>query len=258
MILAIDIGNTNIALGGFSKNELSFVARISTDVSKTSDEYASVLLSTLALYKTPPEAIKGAIISSVVPALNRVVSEAVRFICGITPLVVGPGVKSGINLHCDNPSSVGSDLVCACVAARYVYGCPALIIDMGTATKISVIDKNGAFIGVSIIPGVIMGLRALSEGTAQLPQVSLEVPKSVIGKNTADCMRSGIIYGNASLLDGMIERFNEEMGEVLPIFATGGLATTVVKHCKHNITVDENLVLKGLNIIYNKNNKTIC
>lgn len=254
MILAIDIGNTNIALGGFSENELCFVARVSTDVSKTSDEYASVLLNTLALYKTSPEVLKGAIVSSVVPALNRVIRDAVGFICGIEPLFVGPGVKTGVNLHCDNPSSVGADLVCACAATHFIYGSPALIIDMGTATKMTVIDKRGAFIGVSIIPGVIMGLRALSTGTAQLPQVSLEEPRSVIGKNTADCMRSGIIYGNASLLDGMIDRFNGELGEELPVFATGGLASTVVKYCKHTITIDENLVLKGLNIIYNKNN----
>ncbi len=254
MILAIDIGNTNIALGGFSDDKLCFVARVSTDVSKTSDEYASVLLNTLSLYKTSPESVKGAIVSSVVPALNRVIRDAVSFICGSEPLLVGPGIKTGISLHCDNPASVGADLVCACVAAHNLYGSPALIIDMGTATKMSVIDERGAFIGVSIIPGVIMGLQALSEGTAQLPQVSLEEPRSVIGKNTADCMRSGIIYGNASLLDGMIDRFDEEMQTSLPVIATGGLAKTIVNHCKHDMIIDENLVLKGLNIIYNKNN----
>lgn len=253
MILAIDIGNTNIALGGFSEDKLCFVARVSTDASKTSDEYASILLNTLSLYKVCPEAIEGAIVSSVVPALNRAIRDAVRFICGTEPLLVGPGVKTGIGLHCDDPASVGADLVCACVAARSLYGSPALIIDMGTATKMTVIDEKGAFIGVSIIPGVNMGLKALSEGTAQLPQVSLEEPKSVIGKNTAECMRSGIIYGNASLLDGMIDRFNSEMNAELPVIATGGLAKTIISHCKHEITVDENLVLKGLNIIYGKN-----
>lgn len=254
MLLAIDIGNTNIALGGFSDSELCFVARISTDASKTADEYASVLLNTLSLYKTSPESVTGAIVSSVVPALNRAVKDAVRFICGIDPLLVGPGVKTGIGIHCDDPASVGADLVCACVAARAIYGSPALVIDMGTATKMSVIDQNGSFIGVSIIPGVNMGLKALSEGTAQLPQVSLEEPKSVIGKNTAECMRSGIIYGNASLIDGMIDRFNDELGSNPPVIATGGLAKTIIKHVKHEITVDENLVLKGLNIIFNKNN----
>jgi type III pantothenate kinase len=254
MLLAIDIGNSNIALGGFSEEKLCFVARISTDVSKTSDEYASILLNTLSLYQISPNAVRGAIVSSVVPALNRAIKEAVKLICGIESLLVGPGIKTGLGLHCDDPASVGADLVCACVAARAIYGKPVLIIDMGTATKMTVVDQSGAFAGVSIIPGVNMGLKALTEGTAQLPQVSLEEPKTVIGKNTVECMRSGIIYGNASLIDGMIDRFNEELGANLPIVATGGLANTIIKHCKHCITVDETLVLKGLNIIYNKNN----
>lgn len=254
MLLAIDIGNSNIALGGFSEEKLCFVARISTDASKTSDEYASILLNTLSLYQISPKTVKGAIVSSVVPALNRSIKEAVKLICGIDSLLVGPGIKTGLGLHCDDPASVGADLVCACVAARTIYSSPALIIDMGTATKMTVVDQSGAFVGVSIIPGVNMGLKALSEGTAQLPQVSLEEPKTVIGKNTVECMRSGIIYGNASLIDGMIDRFNEELGANLPIVATGGLANTIIKHCKHCITVDETLVLKGLNIIYNKNN----
>ncbi len=254
MILAIDIGNTNITLGGFCGEKPSFVARVCSDARKTSDEYASVLSNTLTLYNVKREDISGAIISSVVPPLTAVLKNAVRFICGAEALTVGPGIKTGINIHCDDPSSVGADLICACVAANKLYGSPALIIDMGTATKMTATDKNGAFIGVSIIPGVNMGLKALSNGTAQLPQVSLEEPRSVIGKNTVDCMRSGILFGNASLLDGMIERFNEQMGCTLPVIATGGLAGIVIKHCRHEITLDENLVLKGLYYLYNKNN----
>ncbi len=254
MILAIDVGNTNISVGGFCGEKPSFVARISSDAHKTSDEYASILLNTLLLYNVKCEDIKGAIISSVVPPLTNVIKNAVRFICGAEALVVGPGIKTGMNIHCDDPSSVGADLICACVAANKIYGSPALIIDMGTATKMTVTDKNGAFIGVSIIPGVNMGLKALSEGTAQLPQVSLEEPRSVLGKNTVECMRSGILFGNASMLDGMVERFNACVGYDLPVYATGGLASTVIKHCKHKITLDEELVLKGLYILYNKNN----
>lgn len=253
MILAIDIGNTNITLGGFSEGKLEFVSRIATDASKTSDEYASKILNILSLYRIDRESVKGAIISSVVPPLNKTVKAAVKFVYGIDALTVEPGIKTGINLHCDNPVSVGTDLICACVAAHYLYGSPSLIIDMGTATKIMVMDEKGAFNGVSIIPGVLMGLKALSEGTAQLPQVSLEVPKSVIGKNTVDCMRSGVLYGNAALIDGMIDRISAEVGKELPVYATGGLASTVVCHCRHNITVDENMVLKGLYIIYGKN-----
>lgn len=254
MILAIDIGNTNITFGGFCDDKLIFVARVSTDASKTSDEYSDKILHILSLYKIERESVNGVIISSVVPPLNRTVKDAVKFIYGIDALFVGPGIKTGLNIRCDSPSSVGSDLICACVAAHDLYSSPALIIDMGTATKMMIVDKSGTFIGASIIPGVLMGLQALSSGTAQLPQICLETPPSILGKNTSDCMKSGVLFGNASMIDGMIDRFNEEMGETLQVFATGGLATAVVGHCKHEILLDEHMVLKGLNIIYKKNN----
>ncbi len=167
--------------------------------------------------------------------------------------MVAPGIKTGIQIICDNPATVGADLICACVAADSLYGSPSLIVDMGTATKIMVMDQNSAFIGVSIIPGVSIALKALASGTAQLPQISLEAPKSVIGKNTADCMRSGAVFGNASMIDGMIDRFCQEMGQELPVIATGGFSGTIIPHCRHQITVDENLVLKGLYILYQKN-----
>ncbi len=253
MVLAIDIGNTNIAIGGFLGDELCFVARISTDARKTEDEYAAKILSALSLYNIDRSAIHGAIVSSVVPTLNRVMKAAISRVYGIEPLFVAPGIKTGINIKCDNPSSVGADIISACVAARYLYGAPALVVDMGTATKMSVVDKSGAFIGVSIMPGVMMGLNGLSNGTAQLPQVSLDSPPSVIGKNTADCMKSGIVFGNAAMIDGMIDRFIEEYGRELPIYATGGLASAIICHCKHKIVQDENMVLKGLNIIYKNN-----
>lgn len=253
MILAIDIGNTNIVFGGFLDDKLEFVARIETNVTKTEDEYATKILSVMELHRVQKSEIKGAIISSVVPPLNTIMKKAISFAYGVDAILVGPGIKTGINIHCDNPSSVGADLICACVAAHHIYGSPSLVIDMGTATKMMVVDKTGAFIGVSIIPGVSIGLKALASGTAQLPQISLEAPKSVIGKNTIDCMRSGVVFGNASLIDGMIDRFNEEMGEELKVYATGGLAPTIVSHCKHDITLDADMVLKGLNILYKKN-----
>ncbi len=254
MILTIDIGNSNIMLGGFNADKLIFVARVSTDASKTEDEYSSKILGILNLYGIDKSKIDGAIISSVVPPLNSVMKKAVRFLFGIEPIIVGPGIKTGINIHCDAPSSVGSDLICACVAAHHLYGSPSLIIDMGTATKMMVVNEKGAFVGASIIPGVLMGLKALSRGTAQLPQVSLEAPSTVIAKNTADCMKSGVIYGNASMVDGMIDRINEEFKMSLPVYATGGLASTVIGYCRHDITLDEHMVLKGLNILYRKNN----
>lgn len=253
MVLTIDIGNTNIVLGAFFGDDLKFVSRIATDVKQTEDEYAIKIRSILSIHQVSPESVKGVIISSVVPPLNTVFKKAVKLVYNVEPVMVAPGIKTGINIHCDNPASVGSDLICACVAAHHIYSSPSLVIDMGTATKIMLMDKNGAFCGASIIPGVMMGLKTLSSGTAQLPQVSLEAPKSVAGKNTADCMKSGVVFGNAALLDGMIDRYNEEVGEKLSVYATGGLASTIVPHCRHSITLDEDLVLKGLNILYKKN-----
>ena len=253
MILAIDIGNTNITIGGFYGEEMRFVARISTDATKTADEYSSQILHMLSLYGLDRAEVCGAIISSVVPPLTAIMSKAIKTVYGVDSLLVGPGIKTGIGIHCDNPASVGADLICACVAAHYLHGSPSLISDMGTATKMMVVDKSGAFIGVSIMPGVMMGLLGLSSGTAQLPQVSLDAPSRVIGKNTADCMKSGAIYGNAAMLDGMIDRFNEEYGEPLPVIATGGYSHAIIKHCKHKIELDDDLVLRGLHIIYKKN-----
>ena len=201
MILAIDIGNTNIAIGGYYDEKLRFVARISTDPTKTADEYSSQILHMLSLYGLDRAEVSGAIISSVVPALNTSMTAAIKTIYGVDPLMVGPGIKTGIGIHCDNPSSVGADLICACVAAHNLYGSPSLIIDMGTATKMMVVDKSGAFIGVSIMPGVMMGLLGLSSGTAQLPQVSLDAPPRVIGKNTADCMKSGAVFTVISMAE---------------------------------------------------------
>ncbi|MBR7181223.1 MAG: type III pantothenate kinase [Clostridia bacterium] len=253
MILTIDIGNTNIAIGGFRGEELAFEVRISTDASKTADEYASKILHTLSMHNVEQHTVKGAIIASVVPPLTSAIREAIRFIYGVEALVVAPGIKTGIAVRCDNPSSVGSDLICACVAAHHLYGSPSLIVDMGTATKLMIVNREGAFVGVSIMPGVQMGLKGLSSGTAQLPQVSLEAPPSVIGTNTADCMKSGAVFGNAAMIDGMIDRFNEAFGEELPVLATGGFAAAIMPHCKHSYTLDTGMVLKGLNILYHKN-----
>lgn len=253
MILAIDIGNTNVTLGLFENDSPSFSARLSSDTKKPSDEYAILIKGLLSLHSIGTEKIDGAIISSVVPPLTSVIKEALKLIFGCDALTVGPGIKTGININCDIPSSVGTDLICSCVAVHHLYESPALIIDMGTATKIMSVNEKGAFTGVSILPGVIMGLTALAEGTAQLPRVSLETPRAIISKNTADCMKSGAIYGNASMIDGMIDRINAETGAELPVYATGGLAPVIIPHCKHNIKLDVDLVLKGLNILYKKN-----
>lgn len=254
MILAMDIGNTSIALGGFEGEKLKFVVRLSTDVKKTEDEYASKIMNILAIHNVTKNNVEGAIISSVVPQLNSVMKAALRLVYDVDAIMVCPGVKTGIGILCDSPSSVGADLICSCVAANTFYSSPALIIDIGTATKMIVTNKNGAFIGVSIIPGVMMGLKGLASGTAQLPSIGLEAPATVIGKNTVDCMKSGVIFGHASLIDGMIDRINEEMGEKLPLIVTGGYAAVIAPHCNHEMIMDDYLVLKGLNIIYQKNN----
>lgn len=253
MILAIDIGNTSIVLGGFEQNELRFVSRLSTSLHTTQDEYAMLISGALTLHGIDKGCIDGAILSSVVPPLNEEIKKALFFLFGQEPLIIGPGIKSGISIRCDMPSSVGADLIATAVAAHYLYKSPALIIDLGTATKLSVVDGQGAFIGASIIPGVHMGLNALAEQTAQLPKISLETPNRVIAKNTVDCMRSGVLYGHASMIDGMIDRIHRELGKDLFVLATGGMASTVIPLCEHTIHVDETLILKGLHILYQKN-----
>ena len=253
MILTVDIGNSNINFGVFEGDEVKYVARLATDRAKTEYEYATAIDSLMSISSIDKSSIEGAIISSVVPPLNLAMRDAIRLLYGIDPILVGPGVKTGINIHCDNPASVGADIICACVATHFIYGSPSLIVDMGTATKMMVMNDKGAFIGVSIIPGVMVSLDALARKTAQLPMVSLEAPKNVIGKNTSDCMRSGIVFGNASMIDGMIERIFEEVGSSLPVYATGGLSSIITPHCKHEIKYDQHLVLRGLNIIYHKN-----
>ncbi len=254
MILTVDVGNTNIVLGGFLNNELKFVSRIATNRYKTEDEYASKIMSILHLNNIQNSEITGSVISSVVPPLNHILKNAIKKAYNVNAMIVGPGIKTGINLLVDNPSSVGADMICACVAAHNMYSGASLILDMGTATKMMVVDENGAFLGVSIIPGVQIGIQALASTTAQLPQISLEAPKLVIAKNTTECMRSGVVYGNASMVDGMIDRIKKEIGKDMNIIATGGLSKSIIEHCFHKIVLDEHLLLNGLNIIYNKNN----
>lgn len=253
MLLTIDIGNTNIVLGGYYDDKLAFISRISTNARKTDAEYATKIKSILALNEVTPTELKGAIISSVVPPLTTVIKSAVKMVYGVDAFVVGPGIKTGINLLADNPTEVGADLICACVAAYNLYEPPVLVTDMGTATKMLIVDEKACFSGVSIIPGVELSLKALAGGTAQLPQISLDAPERVMGRNTLDCMRSGIIYGNASMIDGMIERIQEEMNCTPTLVATGGLSNAIIPYCKHKIEIDNDLILKGLYIIYHKN-----
>ena len=254
MVLTIDVGNTNIVIGGFVNHELKVVSRIATRTGVTDDEYAIKIKSILRLNEIDGTQVEGCIISSVVPQLNAVLKKAIKKAVGVDSLIVEPGIKTGIKIHADNPSSVGADLIVASVAADNLYKAPVLILDMGTATKIMVVDEDHAFTGLSIIPGMEISMNALSRGTAQLPHISLEVPPRVLGRNTIDCMRSGAVFGTASMIDGMIDRIAEEIGTMPTLVATGGLSSYVVPSCKHKLVIDEHLLLKGLEILYYKNN----
>lgn len=253
MILAIDIGNSNIVLGRIDAGEILFEARIATDCVKTSDQYCVEIKNILDLFHAPVEKIEGTIISSVVPqAFNSIRTAAIK-LTGKPCMIVGPGLKTGLNIKIDNPAQAGADLIVAAVAAIEAYGAPLIIIDMGTATTMTVVDRRGCFIGGSIHPGVKLSLNALTSGTAQLPGVSLDQPKHVIGRNTVDSIRSGIMLGTASMLDGMIDRIERELGYNARVIATGGVAQFVVPLCSHEITLDKRLLLKGLNLLYERN-----
>lgn len=253
MILALDIGISIINIGGFEGDAPSFVAHIASDTRKTSDEYAVSLLSILLLHSIDRSSVTGTVISSVLPELNPVIKNALAFLFGKEPLTVGPGVKTGIGIRCDIPSSVGGDLICASLAAHQIYSSPSLIVDIDTATKMTLVNSDGAFVGTSILPGILMGLGALSSSAALLPTVEPTAPARVIGKNTADCMRSGVIYGNASMIDGMIDRIFAENGE-MQVIVTGSQAHLVTPYINHAFISDEHLVLRGLKMIFDKNN----
>lgn len=253
MILAIDIGNTNIVLGCFEEEKIVFTERLSTKHTSTELEYAINFKNVLEIYGIKPHHISGGIISSVVPSLTNVIKGAIGKLTKNKILSVGPGVKTGLNITMDNPGAVGADLVVGAVAAINEYKAPLLFFDMGTATTISAIDKDKNYIGTVIIPGVEVSLNSLVGGTSQLPKISLEAPKKVLAKNTIDSMKSGIMYSTASYIDGMIDRIEEEMGKVETVIATGGLSGSIVPLCKKEIILDDELLLKGLMIIYNKN-----
>ena len=254
MILAVDIGNTNIVLGCLEReDDVTFVERLSTDRGRTVLEYAISIKNVLELYNIDPRQLEGAIISSVVPPLTRIVREAVRKITGYQALVVGPGLRTGLHILMDNPAQVGSDLVVDAVAAIHEHPVPLVVIDMGTATTLSVVDKDKNYIGGMIVPGMRGSLDSLVSRAAQLSNIDLEAPRRLIGKNTAECMKSGLVYGNAALLDGLIERIEAELGQPVTVVATGGLAPLVPPYCKKKILVDDALLLKGMLILYRKN-----
>lgn len=253
MILTIDIGNSNIVLGGVRDSEIVFEARLRTEVTKTSDQYCVDLKILMEVNGVSNQDIEGTIISSVVPQVLNSMRTAIQKLTGKAPMVVGPGLKTGLNILLENPGQTGADLVVADVAALREHKPPLIVIDMGTATTMSVLDKNGAHIGGCIIPGVKISLDALTDKTALLPGLQLDQPKRAIGRNTIDAMRSGIMLGTACMLDGMVERMEAELGCKTTVIATGGIAKFIVPMCKTPMIYDKDLIIKGLAALYRDN-----
>lgn len=254
MLLAVDIGNTNITIGLYKNDELIFVSRLATERRRMPDQYAAELSAIFNLHSIDTTDFRGAIISSVVPELTNVIKEAVGFITSHTPLVIGPGVKTGLNIKIDNPAQLGADLVAGAVGAISKYKLPCLVLDMGTATKISVIDSHGTYRGCTISSGVKISLDALSSGASQLSAISLEAPPSAIGTNTITSMQAGTVLGSAAMIEGLCKRLEASLGEdVKTIVATGGIAADIIRYCDMDIIYDADLILDGLKCIYNKN-----
>ena len=255
MLLAIDIGNTNLVIGCIRNDEILFKARIATDRTRTSDQYGVEIKSMLEAFGVGKDDIDDCIISSVVPQVFNSVKTGVIKVIGKQPMVVGPGLKTGLNIHMDVPSQVGSDRIVIAVAALAEFQAPLILMDLGTATTIEVVEPENRYMGGVIVPGVRVSLDALTSRAAQLPGISLDRPKNVIGKNTVDCMRSGMMYGTAAMIDGLVDRIEEELGHSSTLIATGGMAQFIAPLCRHEIIIDKDLLLKGLNIIYKKNKR---
>ena len=255
MILTIDIGNSNIVLGGVEGNDIVFEARLRTETTKTSDQYCVDLKILMDVHGFQPEDIEGTIIASVVPQVLNSMQTAVKKLTGKASLVVGPGLKTGLNIAIENPAQTGADLVVGCVAALREHKAPMIIVDMGTATTMIVLDKNSAMIGGCIMPGVKISMDALTDRTALLPGLQLDQPKKAIGRNTIDCMRSGIMMGAACMIDGMIQRMEEELGYPTTVIVTGGIAKFVVPMCRKEIIYDKDLIVKGLAALYRDNKR---
>lgn len=253
MILTIDIGNTNMNLGLFDGDTLFMRARLVTERQKTEDQFAVEFTQLFSMHQIPPQQIDGCIISSVVPEITVAVSTAIQWLTKKKPMVLQPGLKTGLNILIDNPAQLGADLAAGAVGASANYPLPAFVIDLGTATKIYAVDKNRGFRGCMIAPGIAISLKALTDTSSLLPTISLEPPKKACGTNSVESMQSGVILGTAAMIDGLLDRFTEELGEPQSILATGGLSSFIVPICRHEVQYDGNLILKGLKAIYEKN-----
>ncbi|QNL45585.1 type III pantothenate kinase [Oscillibacter hominis] len=254
MLLAIDIGNSTTSIGLFDQlKELRFLASLDTDSKKTADQISVDLMNLFTLYHYSVSDVTGAIFCSVVPPMNFMMEKALARLLGKPPMMVGPGVRTGLNIRMEIHSQLGADIVADAVSALAKYPVPAVVIDMGTATTIGLISADRTYQGGLLLPGVRISLDALSDHAAQLPDISLQHPKSLIGKNTEDCMRSGIVYGTAAMIDGIVQRIEEQLGQPVTVVATGGNAPVIVRYCKTDIIYDKYLLMEGLWQIYQKN-----
>ncbi|MBI4301823.1 MAG: type III pantothenate kinase [Chloroflexi bacterium] len=253
MLLAIDIGNTNVTLGAFDGAVLRATWRMATDVHKMPDEYAVLLLNFLQGRDLDPSQIKDTIMCSSVPPLVTTFNELNQQYFGITPLVVGSGLKTGIRILYDNPREVGADRVTDAVAAYRLYGGPVIVVDCGTATVFDAISRDGDYLGGAIAPGIVIAAEALFERAARLPRIELMRPKQAIGRNTVASIQSGIIYGYVGLVEGLVARFQKEMGGGVRVVATGGLAEVIAREIPVIEIVNPNLTLEGLRFIHELN-----
>ncbi len=255
MILAIDIGNTNVVIGCIKNEKIILAGRIESDYTNSSEEYATNIKAILGMGNIDINDIEGSIISSVVPQLTSTLKKAVEMLISTAPLIVNTEFNTGLNILVQNQNQLGSDRVVDAVSAIYYYSKPVIIFDMGTATTVSVVDENSNFLGGMIMLGVKSSLEALSKKAAQLPRINLEECGCLIGKNTIECMQSGSINGHAAMVDGIIHRLKKQVGEHAKVVATGGLAQVIIPHCEEEIIYDEHLLLKGLYLLYIKNCK---
>jgi type III pantothenate kinase len=254
MIFAVDIGNSNIVAALLDdKKEVQRLGRIASDRQKTKGELVTELKTLLCLDEMSISEIEGGIISSVVPELTGVVEEAILFLTGKQPIIVSHTMNTGIEIATDYPNKVGCDLIVDAVAAVAEHTGTLVIFDAGTATTCSVVDEKHTYLGTIIVPGIKVAEDALIEKTSQLPEISYETPRNLIGKNTVESMQSGLVYGNAAMIDGLIERIEQELQQPVTVIATGGIAGVVVPHCRHEIVYDADLLLKGLWYLFYKN-----
>lgn len=253
MLIAIDVGNTQTVMGLFVGEELVDSWRLSTVRDRTADEYRLFLAGLLRQDGHHLEEVDGVALSSVVPSAKQAMIEVAESLVQGPVVVVGPGVKTGLPINIDNPREVGADRVVNSVAAAAKYGAPVVIVDFGTATNMDVVDASGAYVGGSIAPGLEISQSALIAATAALHRVEITPPRSPIGKNTVEAIQSGLLYGHVGLVDGIVARIVEEMGERPQVVATGGLASTIVPHCRTVDRIDDTLTLDGLRMIYDMN-----